>query len=129
MATDCLVLFLEDSSGYIDLFIIYDNLKKSFFLCGKKRTTDNAESFSFYCKRSRHLRQFAHLLLDDRVNLHIYNFNSLPANCDDMTFDLLNDMRTELSRIIVYYEDRDYYENLIKHMNMIKNIKNEYIEI
>jgi hypothetical protein len=129
MSTDCLVLFLEDSSNNTNLFIIYDNLNKSFFLCGKKVTVTDAKSFSFYCKHASHLQEFALLLIDSRINIHIYNFDDLPANCDEITFDSLNERRTNLSNIISYYEDPNYYEKLIKYMTLLKNVKNDYIEI
>ena len=130
MTSDCLVIFLEDSSRYIDLFILYDNLKKSFYMCGKKVSTINdndAIPFSFYCKHEKNIKQFIDVIMDDRLNIHIYNFNDLPSRCDDITFDTLHERRREESKIITYFENHYYYDNFDIQLEIIKNIKNDYI--
>jgi hypothetical protein len=120
---------MEDSSQYINLFVLYDNLNKTFFLCGKKvlHSTPDTVPFSFYCENEKNIKQFADLILDDRVNVHLYNFNDLPSTCIEITFDTLNEMRSEDCKIVTYYEDHEYYNNFITYLEILKNVKNDYV--
>ena len=131
MSTDCLVLYLEDSSFYINVFVVYDLQKETFFLYGKK--TENVTSqvervpFSFQGKSKKHINQFCRLLFDESINTHLYNFNDLPYTCEDIDFDMLYEMRSEETRIVSYYDDNTLTYNLEEYLDVLKNINNPYV--
>jgi len=128
MSTDCLVLLIEDSVMYMNLFILYDDEKKSFFLCGKKITSTGVDwlPFSFHCESEKVVKSFTRLIMEDTVNMCLYNFNDLPANCNDISFDTLYEMKSEECEISTYFEEEDYYEDITEYLEMLKNVKNDY---
>jgi hypothetical protein len=129
MSTDCLVLLIEDSVMYMNLFILYDDEKKSFFLCGKKITSTGIDytPFSFQCENEKVVKQFTRLIMEDTVNMYLYNFNNLPRNCDDISFNTLYEMKSEECELSTYFEEEDYYNDMTDYLEMLKNIKNYYI--
>ena len=164
--TDCLVLLLEDSTIYMNLFIVYDGDKDMFFLSGKKMTErksgfnadnddedennddenngdnddenngDEATSeseycedngwvpYSFYCKEEKILLDFIDTVMDTTVNIYLYNFNDLPFECKDISFDLLHNSRHERCEIVRYMEEDWSYDRLKSFLKILKNIHN-----
>jgi hypothetical protein len=125
--TDCLVLRIEYPE-YMDLFILFDIVQKSYYLCGKKTSvseTDEPSPFSFFCKQEDSLLHFIDVIIDVTINTRLYNLNSLPLSCNNISFDLLNRLAVESSEIISSIDDSNYYGNLQDYLRMLKNIRND----
>jgi len=127
--TDCLVLLIEDSNIHMNLFILYDGEKESFFICGKKVAESEVEwvPYSFYCKDENVLMWFIDNVMDETVNISLYNFNSIPLSCDNLTFEILdNNSKNEACEIVNYMEHDNYYQNMVDYLKILKNIHNNF---
>ena len=124
--TDCLVLLIEDSNIHMNLFILYDGEKDSFFICGKKVVESEVEwiPYSFYCKSGEVLMNFIDNVMDETVNISLYNFNNIPLSCDNLTFEILNNAKSEECEIVNYIEDDDYSQKIVDYLRILKNIHN-----
>ena len=126
--SDCLVLAIEDSIIYMKVFVIFDILKGKFFICGKKVTSVEYEwvPFSFYCEKENVLMNFINLVMDDSVNIYLYNLNNLPISCDEISFDLLENSKHESCEIVKYInEDECYNMTVLDCLELLKQIRND----
>jgi hypothetical protein len=126
--TDCLVLLIEDSIIYMNLFILFDNERDSFFICGQKIADANFEwvPYSFYCKEERILMRFICNIMDETVNIRLYNFNSIPLSCTDITFDILKNAKSESCEIMNCMEQERDFINIEDYLVILKNVHNNF---
>ena len=126
--TDCLVLYLNDN--YIQVFVIFDGIKEMFYICGKKiqNATIQWVPFSFYCKTKLITDDFIHNLMEDTVNIHLYNFNNLPLNCTDISFSLLhNSKHVSCELLCVENEDIQFFDT-VNYLKLLENVNNNFEE-
>ena len=106
---DCLVLKLEENeadSKNIDttVYIFYDKKEHNYVIRGQRRCSDNIHSCT-YSFVSEHLNSVADFLQyvicsNNTVNEILYNFDSLPIDSNEITYELLkkyDDVSYELS--------------------------------
>jgi hypothetical protein len=129
--TDCLVLEIySDQSN--KMFIFYDYYEKCFFIKGLNNFQNE---FNFRCKQIGDIRNFIELIFCHNNNLFllIHNYKELPYDCNDITFQGLNDIdytniysgETLVSKDINNNNGvlRSYIEEQLK---VIKNFYNDY---
>lgn len=88
--TDCLVLEIySDSSN--KMFIIYDYYEKCYFIKGTKSFQN---CFNFRCKHIGDICNFIELIFyyTSDLFLLIHNYKELPYDCNNITFDGLNNI-------------------------------------
>jgi len=126
--TDCLVLFIEDSIIYMNLFVVYDGEKDSFFICGKKIVDAEFDwvPYSFYCKDEEALLLFIDNVMDGTVNIRLYNFNDIPLSCSNITFDILDESKNDACEIVKYMEEDNPYQTAKDYLKILKNIHNNF---
>ena len=135
MSTDCLVLKLEEvevDTNILDttMYIIYDKKRHNFLVRGKRRNTSNIRScpYSFECELAHELADFIQYTIcpENKVNEILYNYDNLPEDPHDISFELLrgyDDMAYEVSG----YNDRRLKRGrLLKILRMLRNVSNEY---
>jgi hypothetical protein len=134
--TDCLVLKVEeydidDCRLDTQLFVLYDTLKKNYVIRGKRRDrkTGSSKDYSFSSTSVVDLINFMNFSMcsQNRYSYVLYNYDNLPYDSDDITYDFL-DSWVSPEYEIVAYDDEDQYEfsNLAKLLRMLKNISNPY---
>ena len=134
---DCLVLMIEeieDNSKEIDhvLFILYDTQIGKYVIRGKRSSTNaqNYEPYSFTCIHKRHVSDFIDTIIcsHNQLTLALYNYDNLPYDSDDITFDFLKE-NVERSYELAAFDDIEYNDtyNIQKNMlSILKNVTNEY---
>lgn len=134
LVPDTLVLKIveyDDVSLKVDttLYILYDKSIHRFVIRGKRNETRQFQSctYSFECKHEEDLADFIRFVIDKKNNVSyiLYNYDNLPGDSNNITFDFLRN-----------YDDRTYeisgYDNqtvkhtrkLLTHLRMLKNIFN-----
>ena len=98
--TDCLVFKIVEmdvDTAEIDttMYIIYDKTTRKYLIRGKRSDTSRFQSctYSYECKFASDLADFIQYLIcqDNTVNEILYNFDELPENSNDITFEYLNE--------------------------------------
>lgn len=128
--TDCLVLEVySDSSN--KMFILYDYHKKCFFIKGLNNFQNE---FNFTCRYIDDIRNFIELIFcyPKKIFLLIHNYKEFPYDCNDITFEGLNDLNytnlysgeTLVSKEFV--NNNVFYTCLQEQLSVIKNIYNKY---
>ena len=141
--TDCLVLMIkelhrsEDSDTDIVLFILYDTLMNNYVIRGKRSDVKSAsfEPFSFTCKKSKDAYNFIDFIFyfKHKVSIELYNYDNLPYDSNDITFEFLNDY-VDRKYEVCAYEDATlhrhaFYFNkkrMLRLLKTLKNVSNEY---
>lgn len=126
--TDCLVLHLVDN--YYNIFILFDGDVDRFFICGKKIIENHVRwvPFSFYSKTEKILIDFIKSIMEHTINIHLYNFNNLPASCQNISFPLLNSLKNDSCELLfVENDDMEIFDNY-GYLKMLKNINNNFEE-
>ena len=110
LVTDCLVFKLEEveeESGLVDntLYIIYDKRNHNYIIRGQRRSTPNIWSctYSFLCEYAHELADFIQYVICkyNRVNETLLNYDNLPENSDDITFEFLNECDNVILKISI----------------------------
>lgn len=122
---DCLVFKLEDDK--LELYIIYDSLRKRYGIWGKGNTEDTSYPGFFYnCEAAKQLYLFIDFIMNSVINVTLFNFPDLPNGCSEITFELLEELESN-DKIITQYEEVEYDEEyIINTLQMLVFIKNEY---
>jgi hypothetical protein len=123
---DCLVLKLQEveeqnSEKIIDstVYILYDKKEHRYIVRGKRR-------YSFECKFANDLVDFLQYLIckGNTVNEVLYNYENLPYNSNDITFDFLNEHDHSDYEISGYNGMKLARNRLLKNLRMLRNISN-----
>jgi hypothetical protein len=113
---DCLVLRLVEVTsntrlGYDqEMFIIWDDRLKKFYVYGKRVVTSTYDSqpYIYTFKSSKHVLNFIDLLcFPDRFTVELYNYDNLPRNSNDITFEFLKKC-VHSDYEVVAYDDVDF---------------------
>jgi hypothetical protein len=132
---DCLVFKLEEveqSNGRIDttLYVIYDKKNHKYLVRGSRRLSAKYEpcAYSFECEYAHELADFIQYLIcpGNKVNEILYNYDNLPYNSNDVTFDFLNENAYEDYEISGYNDFKLKRRRLLKILRMLRNVFNIY---
>lgn len=132
---DCLVLKLEEVeklTGELDttVYILYDKRNRNYLIRGRRRWTPKHQSctYSFECDRSKDLAEFLQYIIcsDNSVNEILYNYDNLPENPSDITFEFLQQNDHVDYEISGYNDQTLTTDRLLKTLRMLKNISNFY---
>ena len=120
------------------MYIIYDTIKKEYFICGKKYNyehendidydTINYSPYHFYCRKLKHLLHYISLTMENRINVTIYNFKNLTDSCDELNYYFLYQMSCEQHQISKHYDIEYVNDSKLKQfLKIIKHVKNDYV--
>lgn len=132
---DCLVLKLEEveeNSGKIDttVYVIYDKRDHKYLIRGSRRLSPKYEpcAYSYQCECAHELVDFIEYLFcpGNKVNEILYNYDNLPGNSNDITFDFLNENAYEDYEISGYNDLTLKRRRLLKILRMLRNVFNYY---
>jgi hypothetical protein len=132
---DCLVLKLqevEEQAGekIIDstVYILYDKKEHCYIVRGQRRCSLSMNScpYSFECKFAYDLADFLQYLIckSNTVNEVLYNYDNLPCNSNDITFEYLNEYDQPDYEISGYNGKKLVRNRLLKILRMLRNISN-----
>ena len=135
IVTDCLVLKLEEveeNTGKIDttVYVIYDKRNHKYLIRGSRRLSPKYEpcAYSFECEYANDLADFIEYLFcpENKVNEILYNYDNLPFNSNDITFDFLNENAYEDYEISGYNHLKLKRRRLLRNLRMLRNVFNYY---
>ena len=133
--TNCLVFKLEEFYDYeldTTLFILYDKNEEMYLIRGKRSALTNETegvSYSFRCKYVEELLEFIKLVIcsDSLLNYTLYNYDNLPYDCDDITFDSLKDDDNDRDYEITGFDNQKYSDKKMKKfLRILKYVFNYY---
>ena len=133
--TDCLVLKLEEiesTTGKKDtmMYVIYDKKNHKYLIRGRRRWTPNCQSctYSYECEFADDLADFIKYLVcpDNRVNEVLYNYDNLPEDPNEISFEFLHDYDHSDYEISGYNNKKLKRNRLLKNLRMLRNVFNYY---
>jgi hypothetical protein len=133
--TDCLVFKFEEvecDTGKIDntMYVIYDKRNHKYLIRGRRRWTPQAQSctYSYECEFAYDLADFIQYLIgpDNKINEILYNYDNLPENPHEITFEFLNDYDHVDYEISGYNNKKLKRCRLLKNLRMLRNVFNYY---
>lgn len=131
--TDCLVfkiVEMDTDTADIDntIYIIYDKTHYKYLIRGKRSDTQKFQScaFSYECEFARDLANFIQYLIcpTNSVIEILYNYDDLPENPNDITFEYLDEYDHPAYEISGYNNQKIYRKTLLKKLRMLRNITN-----
>ena len=133
--TDCLVfkiVEIEAETYKIDttMYIIYDKKNHKYLIRGRRRPIPGFQScaYSYECEYASDLADFIQYLIcpDNKVNEILYNYDNLPENPNEITFDFLNENDSPDYEISGYNDKKMDRKRLLKNLRMLRNIFNYF---
>ena len=135
--SDCLVLKITEfisESNKIDnsLFIIYDTLKKHYIIRGKrtngKMHTSEPYSFTFKGKNAKNLIHFIQFIIcsSSLVSYELYNYDNLPIDSNDITFEFLNRFEDPSYEIVAYDNQQINAKELKNIIKLLRTVYNNF---
>lgn len=131
--TDCLVFKLVEidvDTAKIDtiMYIIYDNITRKYLIRGKRSEKSRFQSctYSYECEFAIDLADFIQYLIcpENTVNEILYNYDGLPENPNDITFEYLNEYDHPAYEISGYNNQKINRKTLLRNIRMLRNITN-----
>lgn len=132
---DCLVLKFEEvekESKQIDntIYVFYDKKTHYFFVRGRRRWTPATQSctYSFQCEYAKDLADFLQYTIcnNNTVNEVLYNYDNLPFESNDVTFEFLHDYDHSDYEISGYDGVNLDRKVLLRNLRMLRNVFNFY---
>ena len=133
--TDCLVLKLEEfdvDKKEIDttLYILYDKRNCRYVIRGQRKCCPRHQSctYSFECKFASDLADFIKYIIcpHNKVNEILYNYDNLPNNPDEISFEFLHDYDHSDYEISGYNDKKLKRCRLLRNLRMLRKIFNYY---
>lgn len=133
--TDCLVFKLEEvekTSKNIDttLYVIYDKRNHKFLIRGRRASTplSKSYSYSFECELANDLAIFIQYLIcsGNKINEILYNYDNLPEDPNEITFEFLNNYYHSDYEISGYNNKKLKRNRLLRNLRMLRNVSNYY---
>jgi hypothetical protein len=136
--TDCLVLKIEErvcSTKELDttLYVLYDTRENNFVIRGlrtpsKSCKNDSPRPYSYTCETLHNAEFFISFVISDK-NLwtyELYNYDDLPDESHEITYDYLN-VRATLDREISAYDNTIYKKEMLHScLSMLREVNNPY---
>jgi len=132
---DTLVLKLEEvekNTNKIDttIYIFYDKRTHHFFVRGQRRWSPSHQSctYSFQCEFAKDLVDFLQYIIckKNRVNEILYNYDNLPVESNDVTFEFLHDYDHSDYEIAGYDNVRFNRKKFANTLRILRNVFNYY---
>ena len=132
---DCLVFKLEEfdvdtMATDTNIYILYDTKNYNFVVRGCRKWTPKQKSatYSFVCDDEEELSYFLKYLIckNNKVNEILYNYDNLPLDSNEITFDFLNNYEHSDYEISGYNNKSFSRHRILKNLRMLKNIYNIY---
>ena len=132
---DCLVLKLEEvehNSDNLDstVYVFYDKRTHHFFLRGRRRWTEETQScaYSFQCEFAKDLADLIEFIIckKNKVNVTLYNYDNLPFEPNDVTYDFLSEYNHSDYEIAGYDNIELSTNDLLINLRMLRNVFNYY---
>ena len=132
---DCLVFKFEEvesDSGKIDntMYVIYDKKNHKYLIRGRRSVTpvNQSCSYSYECEGAYDLAYFIKYLIcpGNKVNEILYNYDNLPEDPNEITFDFLNEFDHIDYEISGYNNNKLKKSRLLRNLRMLRNIYNNY---
>jgi hypothetical protein len=132
---DCLVLKLEEvenDTNNLDttLYILYDKMRHVYVVRGRRRWTPKIRSctYSFECDFAKDLADFIQYTICpyNKVNETLLNYDNLPSNVNDITYEFLHDYDHSDYEIAGYNDIKIKRSKLLKRLRMLRNVYNYY---
>jgi len=133
--TDCLVFKLEEydfDKRELDttLYILYDTRSHRYLVRGQRKLSPRHQSctYSFECEFASDLADFIQYVIcpDNKVNEILYNYDNLPNNPDEITFEFLHDYDHPDYEISGYNDKKLKRCRLLRNLRMLRNVFNYY---
>jgi len=132
---DCLVFKFEEvecDKKTIDttLYVIYDKKNHKYLIRGRRRWTPKHQSctYSFECEFAKDLADFIQYLFcsNNKVNEILYNYDNLPDDPNEITFEFLNDYDHKDYELSGYNGKSLKRDRLLRNLRMLRNVFNYY---
>lgn len=133
--TDCLVFKLEEydvDKREIDttLYILYDKRSHRYLVRGQRKWSPRHQSctYSFECEFASDLADFIQYIIcpHNKVNEILYNYDNLPDNSSEITFEFLHDYDHSDYEISGYNNKKLKRCRLLRNLRMLRNVFNYY---
>jgi len=133
--TDCLVFKFEEvesDTGKLDntMYVIYDKKFHRYLIRGRRRWTPAIQSctYAYECETASDLADFIQYCIcpENVVNEMLYNYNNLPEDVNDITFEYLNEHDHIDYELSGYMNKKMTHNRLLKHLRMLRNVFNYY---
>ena len=133
---DCLVLKLEEicrQTKEIDttVYILYDSVKHNYLIRGRRKWIPNYQSceYSYDATNSEfNVADFLQYIIcrTNTVNETLYNYDNLPSDSNEITFEFLHNYDHSDYEISGYDNKKLHRNRLIKNLRMLRTIHNKY---
>jgi len=130
---DCLVLKLEEverDTNKLDttIYIFYDKKTHHFFVRGQRRWSPQHQSctYSFQCEFAQDLVDFLQYIIckNNKVTEILYNYDNLPLEANDVTFEFLHDYDNSDYEISGYNNVKFSRKHMTNTLRMLRNVFN-----
>ena len=140
--TDCLVLMIQEKERKVHsidntLFILNDTQLGEYVIRGKRNNcfSYNFLPYSFNCCHIDDIYEFINFSIcnQNKFSIDLMNFDNLPYNSNDITFEFLKNNVDRSYEIAAYdnLKKKKYFckeKKIIPLLKLIKSINNEYSE-
>ena len=134
---DCLVLKLEERERESDtkeidttVYIFYDKKEHNYVVRGQRRWTpkDQSCSYSFISEDVHDLADFLQYIIshDNIVNEVLFNYDNLPVDSNDITYEFLKQYDHDDYEISGYNNVKLTTKRLVKNLRMLRNVFNYF---
>jgi hypothetical protein len=132
---DCLVFKfeeIEEHTGISDttVYVLYDKNEHHYVVRGQRKWTPKHQSctYSFNCEYAKDLADFLQYMVckDNTVNETLFNYDNLPSDSDDITYEFLHDYDHSDYELSGYDRQKFGRKRLLKNLRMLRNIHNYY---
>lgn len=132
---DCLVFKLEEfdvDSKEIDttLYVLYDTKSDTYLVRGQRKVTRTHQSctYSYECDSASDLADFIQYIVCpyNKINEVLYNYDNLPEDPNEITFDFLNEYHHPDYEITGYNNEKLTRKRLLRNLRMLRNVFNYY---
>lgn len=133
--TDCLVFKLEEydvDKKEIDttLYILYDKRSHRYLVRGQRKWSPRHQSctYSFECEFASDLADFIQYIIcpHNKANEILYNYDNLPDNSNEITFEFLHDYDHSDYEISGYNNKKLKRCRLLRNLRMLRNVFNYF---
>jgi hypothetical protein len=132
-SSDCLVLRIIDidSMKYdntAELFILFDTNMGEYIIRGSNAHVKEFVPFSFNCRYRAELIEFIKFFLcvKNKWTYELYNYDNLPADSNDITYEFLSENIDNRYNIVSYDKSKYNKKDIKKWLRVLQYVRNEY---
>ncbi len=132
---DCLVFKYQEfdvDRKDIDttLYVLYDTREDTYLIRGQRKWSPIHQSctYSYECNSANYLADFIQYIIcpHNKVNEILYNYDNLPEDPNEITFELLNEYDHSDYEIAGYNNETLSKFRLLRNLRMLRNVSNGY---